>query len=189
MIYIFSYLLGSIPFGLIFGKLLGGQDLRKIGSGNIGATNAFRTGNKKIGILTFIFDVLKGTAPYPIAIFWGYDPQTSFLIASLSVIGHIFPIWLKFKGGKGIATTFGLILLPYPFIALASIALWGIIAKAFKVSSLAGLLSITFATISFFAIAPTQDAVIFFTIFLIILFKHKDNIKRIVNKTEPLLKK
>lgn len=188
MIYLLSYLIGSIPFGLIFSRLLGGEDLRKIGSGNIGTTNAFRTGNKAIGILTLLFDTLKGSIPCMVATLYGYDIQSAFLIGSLSVLGHIFPVWLKFKGGKGIATTLGLMLASYPLIGVSCLVLWIVIAKVFKVSSLAGLLSITCAMISFFVAAHFQDACVFFVIFLIVLFKHKDNIIRIMNKTEPVFK-
>ncbi len=188
MIYVLSYLIGSIPFGLIFSKFLGGEDLRKIGSGNIGTTNAFRTGNKKIGILTFVFDTLKGAMPYVIAILYGCDAQEAFLIGTLSIIGHIFPLWLKFKGGKGIATTLGLVLASYPVIGVCSLVLWIIVAKMFKVSSIAGLLSITGAMIFFFVFASIHDALVFFIIFSVVLFKHKDNIVRIMNKTEPVFK-
>ena len=177
-------MIGSIPFGLIFGKLLGSQDLRTIGSGNIGTTNAFRTGKKIIGILTFIFDTLKGLISYLLAISFGYEPSSAFIIGMFSILGHIFPIWLKFKGGKGVATTIGVLLLPYPLITFLGIIIWGTILKIFKFSSLAGVIMISFYCIALIFVALREEYIAFLIIFTLIIYRHKDNILRIKDKTE-----
>ncbi len=184
MIYILSYLLGSIPFGLIFSKLLASKDLRNVGSGNIGATNAFRTGNKIVGILTFVFDTLKGAGAYLMAILWGEDPSLAFIAGLVSILGHIFPIWLKFKGGKGIATTLGVILISHPTIGLFSLIIWAAIAKIFKMSSLAGMMTAAFISIALIFMAPRLEYIGFMIILMIIIYRHKDNIRRIQDKTE-----
>lgn len=186
---ILSYLLGSIPFGLIFGKLFQTEDLRKIGSGNIGATNAFRTGNKIVGILTFLFDFLKGMIPCILGENLGYSPVLILMLGCLSIVGHIFPLWLKFKGGKGIATTFGVILAVQPIIALVALALWIAIAKIFKTSSIAGLVAILFIGAAFFVQGNQQEGFLFLPIFALILYRHKDNITRLLNKSELHFKK
>jgi glycerol-3-phosphate acyltransferase PlsY len=184
MIFLIAYLLGSIPFGLIFSKFLISTDLRKIGSGNIGTTNAFRTGNKMVGILTLIFDTLKGVAAYEYAILSGYDLPTAFIAGMVSIVGHIFPIWLMFKGGKGIATAFGVLLIAYPSIACVSLLVWGIVAKLFKISSVAGMMSLTLASLALFSQASFQESLAFLGVACLILYRHKDNIKRLLEGNE-----
>lgn len=137
---IFGYLLGSLPFGLVLARLAGHGDIRKIGSGNIGATNVLRTGNKKLALATLILDSGKGAAAVLIIqSFAGYHMA---LIAGLAaVIGHMFPVWLKFKGGKGVATALGMLLAAAPFAGLVSCAIWLATALITRISSLSALIA------------------------------------------------
>ena len=136
IILIISYLIGAIPCGLIIARLAGLGDLRKIGSGNIGATNALRTGNKRVAILTLILDVTKGIVPILLAKTYG---SNIYLAGVLAVIGHIFPVWLKFKGGKGIATSFGVLAALNWKICIAALLVWLAIFKLYKYSSLSSI--------------------------------------------------
>ena len=181
-----SYLFGSIPFGLILTKIFIGKDIRKIGSGNIGATNVLRSGNKFIGYLTLTLDILKAVVPILFVNFY-YNDQL--YLASLSVfIGHVFPIWLKFKGGKGVATYLGIILALSLKLGLIFCASWILIAIVTKYSSLSSILS---ALIIFlFSISEGDfelNSYLFIT-FVIILYSHKQNIIRLKNKTEDKIK-
>ena len=143
--FLFGYFIGSIPFGLILTKISGLGDIRDIGSGNIGATNVLRTGNKKLALLTLILDGIKGAlAIYLVKLSLNYIPITfnndikSFeaVVAISAVIGHCFPIWLYFRGGKGVATGFGVILFLNLFVGLTSLLIWALITKLFKISSM-----------------------------------------------------
>ena len=175
---IIPYLIGSIPFGLILGKLFGYGDIRKIGSGNIGATNALRTGNKWLGALTLLCDMLKGFIAIIIL------PQETFYIAGISaIIGHIFPIWLKFKGGKGVATAIGVLLAINPIIALILVGGW--IATFFitRISSLSALSGFLGATIFSFFYEIDLSAYTFI-ITIIIFLTHRHNIMRLIKGEE-----
>ena len=178
---IIPYLIGSIPFGLILGKLFGYGDIRKIGSGNIGATNALRTGNKWLGGLTLFCDMLKGV----IAVFLVklFAPNLIYIAGILAIIGHIFPIWLKFKGGKGVATAIGVLLAINPIIALVLIGVW--IATFFitRISSLSALSGFLGATI--FAFFYEIDLSAYTLIITIIIFiTHRHNIIRLIKGEE-----
>ena len=151
--FLFGYFIGSIPFGLILTKISGLGDIRDIGSGNIGATNVLRTGNKKLALLTLILDGIKGAlAIYLVKLSLNYVPFTfsndikSFeaVVAISAVIGHCFPIWLYFKGGKQVATGFGVILFLNLFVGLTALLIWALIAKLFKISSISALVSYFF---------------------------------------------
>ena len=142
IVVIYSYLLGSIPFGLLFSHLLGFGDIRKIGSGNIGATNALRTGSKKLALLTLIFDVGKGSLAVFLSLL--YFSEYAYLSAIIVYLGHVFPAWLKFKGGKGVATYIGNILILNPVLFVIYGLSWLIIAKLFKISSISDRLFITY---------------------------------------------
>lgn len=182
IIVLIGYGLGSIPFGLIFARLMGHGDIRKIGSGNIGATNALRTGSKKLAILTLLFDILKGVTAVMIA---RYIFPESLVIAGLAaILGHCFPVWLKFKGGKGVATTIGVILAVSPLLGLAVCLTWLLTALTFKISSLSALVAVIMAPLYTWYIIDGRNALLVILIAVIVLIRHKDNIVRIIKKEE-----
>jgi len=186
LIGIISYVMGSIPFGFILTKIFLKKDIREIGSGNIGATNALRTGNKVIGYLTLILDILKAVAP---VIYVKTFYQDFIYIASLcAFLGHVFPIWLKFRGGKGVATYLGILFAINFYFGIVFIVSWLItflISKYSSLSSLVGSASIPV----YLLILAQLDQVIFFTImFVLIFFTHRENIKRLKNKEETKTK-
>lgn len=180
-----GYIIGSIPFGLVITRLAGLGDIRKIGSGNIGATNVLRTGRKDLALLTLICDI--GKAALIAFIFQSlYQSQTIGLIAGVcAVIGHNFPVWLKFKGGKGVASTLGLLLAMTPMVGLLTALTWLITAFVFRYSSLSALTALTLAPIYAFFI-ETNKAVAGTYLLLTILsfYRHRSNIKRLINGEE-----
>lgn len=182
----YSYLLGSIPFGLIYTKIAGIEDIRKIGSGNIGATNVLRTGNKQVAAYTLLSDIAKGSLAILITNnFYQEYNLLSFLIVYL---GHIFPVWLKFKGGKGVATFIGGILVINYILGLVFLITWLIVAKVFKISSLSAIIAFVatlLATLIFYNLNLTL-LIFFFTIFSV--YTHRDNIRRIVSGEESKIK-
>ncbi len=178
--------MGSIPFGFILTKIFLKKDIRKIGSGNIGATNALRTGNKIIGYSTLILDILKAVVP---VIYVKIFHQDLLYIASLcAFLGHVFPIWLKFKGGKGVATYVGILFAINFYLGIVFTISWCVtffVSKFSSLSSLIGALSIPV----YLLILTQIDQVIFFTImFVLIFFTHRENIKRLKNKEETKTK-
>lgn len=179
---IFGYLLGSIPFGLVLTRMAGLGDVRSIGSGNIGATNVLRTGNKKIAAATLLCDMLKGTIAVLAAGYFGRDYA---LAAGLGAfIGHIAPVWLGFKGGKGVATYLGILLgLAWPG-ALVFIAAWIIIALLTRYSSLSALIACVLAPLSILYLGLDKTALLFMILTVIVFVKHRENIKRLLNHTE-----
>jgi glycerol-3-phosphate acyltransferase PlsY len=183
---IICYLLGSIPFGFIFTKIFLKKDIRDIGSGNIGATNALRTGNKFIGYSTLFFDIIK--AVIPIICIKIYFPELLFTGSLCAFLGHVFPIWLKFKGGKGVATYVGILFAINIYLGLVFILSWLITFGLSRFSSLSSLI----ASISipvYLLILAQFDQVFFFTImFVLIFFTHRENIKRLINKEETKTK-
>ncbi len=185
-IILFSYLIGSIPFGFLLTKLFLKKDIRKIGSGNIGATNVLRTGNKITGYATLILDVLKALIP---VLFIKIYYNEYLYISSLSVfLGHVFPIWLKFKGGKGVATYIGILCCINLYLGLVFGITWIIIFFIFKYSSLSSLAgSLSVPIFNFFLL---KDEMVFFFIimFILIFFTHRENIKRLLNRTESKTK-
>jgi len=178
--------MGSIPFGFILTKVFLKKDIREIGSGNIGATNALRTGNKSIGYATLILDVLKAIIPVIYVKFYFLD---SLYIASLcTFLGHVFPVWLKFKGGKGIATYVGILSAIEINYGLIFVVVWFAIFIFSKFSSLSSLIASISIPI-YLLILARFDQVIFFTImFILIFFTHRENIKRLKNKEETKTK-
>ena len=186
LIGIISYLMGSIPFGFILAKIFLNKDIRKIGSGNIGATNALRTGNKTLGYSTLILDILKAVIP---VIYVKVFYQDFLYITSLcAFLGHVFPIWLKFKGGKGVATYVGILFSINFYFGIIFAVSWFITFFISKFSSLSSLIGA--ASIPIYLLILTQfDQVIFFTImFILIFFTHRENIKRLKNKEETKTK-
>ena len=192
--FLFGYCIGSIPFGLLLSKLSGLGDIRKIGSGNIGATNVLRTGNKKIALLTLILDGTKGAlAIYVVSIspsFIEFHLTNNInlfqsLVAVSAVIGHCFPIWLNFKGGKGVATGFGTIIFLNMYVGVIVLLIWVSIAKLFRISSLSALISYLFIPISMFFFTSEKSFFIASVLISLICFlQHRENIKRLVNGSE-----
>ena len=199
LIFIICYLIGSIPFGLILTKLFDNNDLRNIGSGNIGATNVLRTGNKTLALLTLILDLSKSFIPlfiffklypHPIAnnFFNLIIVDKIFLILVFGyffVLGHCFPIWLKFKGGKGIATSLGVILSIDFFIGLCLLTIWILVFLIFKISSLSALISSTsFPILIFFKYEKVNLLYLSILLTIFVFFTHRTNIIRLLNKEE-----
>ena len=181
-----SYLMGSVPFGLILTKIFLKKDIREVGSGNIGATNVLRTGNKTIGYLTLILDVLKAIIP---VLYIKFKFPELIYIGSLSVfLGHVFPLWLRFKGGKGVATYVG-ILFSINFIFGIVFALsYLIIFFISKYSSLSSILATLIIPIFIFLNSNFENQYFFIIMFVLILFTHKENVKRLINKEESKTK-
>ena len=183
---IYSYFLGSIPFGLILTKIFLNRDLREIGSGNIGATNVLRTGKKSLGALTLLFDGLK--AYLSVLITLNYLPEYIYFSALICFLGHIFPVWLKFKGGKGVAVYLGILFSFSINLSIIFIISWITIIFISKYSSLSSLIS-TFLIFSYSIIFKSFNEIIFFfIIFIIIIYTHKENIIRLKNKSEKKIK-
>ena len=177
-----GYLLGSIPFGLILTKLAGHGDLRDIGSGNIGATNVLRTGNKALAALTLILDLLKGTAAVLIGARFGQDAA---LLGGLgAILGHLFPIWLGFRGGKGVATNIGVLLGLYWPAAIVFCAIWLLVALITRYSSLSALVASAAAPCLLVVVGETRIAVLFLIFTLLLYWRHADNIGRLLRGEE-----
>ena len=186
IIALLSYLLGSIPFGFLLTKLFLKQDIRNIGSGNIGATNVLRTGNKLIGLSTLFLDILK--AVIPIIFIKYYFPNFIFL-SSLSVfLGHVFPVWLKFKGGKGVATYVGILFCINYVLGFVFITSWFIIFLLSKYSSLSSLLASLIIPIYHFFLIGDKNHFFFIILFILIFYTHRENNKRLINKQETKTK-
>jgi acyl phosphate:glycerol-3-phosphate acyltransferase len=177
-----GYLLGAVPFGLVLTRLAGYGDVRRIGSGNIGATNVLRTGNKGLAALTLAFDVAKGTAAALIGAQWGADAM---LAASAAVLaGHMFPVWLGFRGGKGLATALGVVIVIAWPVAILALPVWLAVAILTRYSSLAALVSVTAAAVyAGFTLAPGRAAFIA-AITVVIILRHHENIRRLITGTE-----
>ena len=191
LLIILFYLIGSLPFALILTKLSGFGDIRNIGSGNIGATNVLRTGNKLLAIIVLSLDILKGLIPYLIIhiYFNELNLLNKIFLCHFAVIGHIYPIWLKFKGGKGVATYIGFLFGLNPFIAISFLLIWLVVAYISKYSSLGSLVGIFVAPTYFIFINFNFNISIFFIyLSFVIVIKHKENIKRLINKTESKIK-
>ena len=183
---IFSYILGSIPFGLLISKIFGLGDIRSFGSGNIGATNVLRTGNKVAAALTLFFDIFKGSLA--LIITKTFYTDLIFLSFIAVYLGHIFPIWLKFKGGKGVATFIGgLIIINYKICIIFLIS-WALITKIFKISSLSALIAF-FIIFIYSVIFEQKDFMILMSFFLVInFFTHRQNIIRLIKGEETKIK-
>jgi glycerol-3-phosphate acyltransferase PlsY len=179
----FGYLLGSIPFGLVITRLAGTQDLRTIGSGNIGATNVLRTGRKGLAALTLVCDALKGTAAVLIAFHFG-GQDLAVLAALGAFLGHLFPVWLRFNGGKGVATYIGLLIAFAWQAVLAFGVVWLVVAALTRYSSLAGLLASVASVLFLWWDGYLQEAQLFALLTVLIWVKHHDNIRRLVGGTE-----
>ena len=201
---LFSYVSGSIPFGLILTKFFGNIDVRKIGSGNIGATNVLRTGNKFLALTTLILDILKGFIPVSITL--QYFPELIQLSSLLAFLGHVFPVWLKFKGGKGVATYLGILFALSIQLGLLFMFTWLTVSLIFKYSSVSSM----FASLTVFVIYTMREiaepifkvmsdqtfktheiaslSLLLFIFFILIIFTHRKNISNLKNKTEHKIK-
>ena len=184
------YIIGSIPFALILRKLLGHGDIRDIGSGNVGATNVLRTGNKYLAFGVLCLDIAKGLLPFLILkLFYDTNTLHSIFLCHFAILGHIFPVWLKFKGGKGVATYIGFLIGFNILLGLYFLVIWIIIALVSRYSSLSSLAASLVAPLYFFFINPNIIVGIFLLyIFLIISLKHRENIKRLMNSSENKIK-
>ena len=184
---IFSYILGSIPFGLLISKIFGLGDIRSFGSGNIGATNVLRTGNKVAAALTLFFDIFKGSLA--LIITKTFYTDLIFLSFIAVYLGHIFPIWLKFKGGKGVATFIGgLIVINYK-VCIIFLLSWALTTKIFKISSLSALMAF-FIIFIYSIIFEQKDFIILMSFFLVInFFTHRQNIIRLIKGEETKIKR
>lgn len=178
-----GYVLGSIPFGWIFTKISGAGDIRSIGSGNIGATNVLRTGRKGLAVITLLCDGGKGAVAVLLAARWG---ESAGLVAgATAVIGHMFPIWLGFSGGKGVATGFGALLAASPLAGVLACATWLIMAAAFRFSSVAALTAYLLSPICAYALYDRARAELAAFIAVLVILRHWDNIARLRAGTEP----
>src|SRR3982750_719796 len=180
---ILGYLLGSIPFGLILTKLAGTQDLRSIGSGNIGATNVLRTGRKGLAAATLICDALKGTLAVIIAGYYG-GPDAAMLAALGAFLGHLFPVWLKFRGGKGVATYIGVLIGLFWPAAVVFCVMWLATAVTTRYSSLSALIAAFITPLFLWWFGHPALASLFVVLTLLLFWKHTENIKRLQTGTE-----
>ena len=181
-----SYLMGSIPFGFVLTKIFLKKDIREIGSGNIGATNALRTGSKLIGYTTLILDIAKAIIP---VIYVKINfPELIYIASLCAFLGHVFPIWLKFKGGKGVATYVGILFSINILLGVVFVASWGLVFLIFKYSSLSSIIGALSIPV-YLLVTNETNSVVFFTImFVLIFFTHRENIKRLKNKEESKTK-
>ena len=186
IIILLSYLMGSIPFGFILTKILLKKDIREIGSGNIGATNVLRTGNKIIGYITLSLDILKAIIPLLIIKF---NHSEFLFISALSIfLGHVFPLWLKFKGGKGVATYVGMLFCINYILGFVFIICWFIIFIISRYSSLSSLIASLTIPLYHFFIIDNNNYYFFIILFILIFFTHRQNVKRLINNTESKTK-
>ncbi|SMF61269.1 glycerol-3-phosphate 1-O-acyltransferase PlsY [Allosphingosinicella indica] len=180
---LFGYLMGSIPFGVLLTRAAGAGDLRAIGSGNIGATNVLRTGRKGLAALTLVLDGLKGAAAVLITA-W-VSPEHVLLTAIGTVVGHIYPVWLRFRGGKGVATLFGVMMALHWPSGLAYAAVWLIVLGVSRYSSLAGITAALLAPVAAAMLGRFDLTLLYLGFGLLVLWKHRANVERLLSGTEP----
>ena len=181
-----SYIMGSIPFGFILTKIFLKKDIRKIGSGNIGATNVLRTGSKLIGYTTLILDIAK--AVIPVIYIKINFPELIYIASLCAFLGHVFPIWLKFKGGKGVATYVGILFSINILLGSIFVACWGVVFLIFRYSSLSSIIGALSIPVYLFMTGETDSVTFFTIIFVLIFFTHRENIKRLKNREESKTK-
>jgi acyl phosphate:glycerol-3-phosphate acyltransferase len=179
----FGYLLGSIPFGLVLTRIAGTTDIRAIGSGNIGATNVLRTGHKGLAAATLIADVLKGTVAVLVMLWW-WDRDHALAAGGGAFLGHLFPVWLMFKGGKGVATFLGVLIALSWQAALLFAGVWLAIAAVTRFASLASLIACASAPAYFWYVGARAEALVFVALVLLVVVVHRGNIARLAHGTE-----
>jgi acyl phosphate:glycerol-3-phosphate acyltransferase len=179
-----AYLLGSIPFGLILTRLGGAGDLRQVGSGNIGATNVLRTGRRDLAAATLLLDGGKGAVAVLLARALAAPDITVLIVAGFAVVGHLFPVWLGFRGGKGVATTLGVLLAVAPVVGIIACLVWLLVAVASRYSSLAALVAIAVSPLTGFAIAGPGVALLALVLAVLVFIRHRENIERLLAGTE-----
>jgi glycerol-3-phosphate acyltransferase PlsY len=178
-----GYLLGSIPFGLLLTRMAGKGDIRDIGSGNIGATNVLRSGSKKLAALTLLLDAAKGAVAVLIAqMIW---PDAVRFAAAGALIGHLFPIWLKLKGGKGVATFLGILIALLPVVALIFVLVWVGLLLTVRISSVAGMAAAASAPLTAFVLRDQQSFLMLLAFAMLVIWRHQENIRRLFAGTEP----
>jgi glycerol-3-phosphate acyltransferase PlsY len=183
-----SYLIGAVPFGIFFGRIFSNVDVRSVGSGNIGATNVLRAAGKKAAVMTLLADCLKGLLPVLAVKFIFRDDTITGLTGAAAVLGHTYPVYLAFKGGKGVATSFGVVLAAAPWIGLACLITWLIVALIWRYSSLSALFAFAmFPMITFSTHSDSRPPLGILSLFVfgMIYYKHRENIKRLLAGTEP----
>lgn len=183
-----GYLLGSIPFGLVLTRLAGLGDIRTIGSGNIGATNVLRTGNKPLALATLLLDSGKGALAALLAL-WAAGPDAALLAAGGAMLGHTFPVWLGFKGGKGVATALGVLLAVAWPVGIGACLTWLVVAALFRISSLSALVALALAPVTALWLAGTPVAGLALFIAVLVFIRHDANIRRLLKGEEPKIGK
>ncbi|NOX74297.1 MAG: glycerol-3-phosphate 1-O-acyltransferase PlsY [Alphaproteobacteria bacterium] len=181
-----AYLLGSIPFGIVIARVMGLGDLREIGSGNIGATNVLRTGNKLAAFLTVVFDAGKGAMAVLLAAAW-FGADAAQIAGLAAFLGHLYPVWLGFKGGKGVATFLGILLALGFWAGFAACMTWLAVAVLFRISSLAALVAAASAPVWLFMLGSGNAALLAAALALLIWLRHAANIRRLLSGTEPTI--
>ena len=179
-----AYLLGSIPFGLLITRAMGLGDLRGIGSGNIGATNVLRTGNKKAAAATLLLDGAKGAVAVLVARHVA-GPEAALVAGAAALLGHCFPVWLGFRGGKGVATFLGVVLALAPLVGLVTCAIWLLVAKVSKISSLSALVAAALAPAWLAVLGPPGSVWLGIALAALVFARHHANIRRLIDGTEP----
>ncbi len=182
-----SYLTGAIPFGLFFGRAMGGVDVRTVGSGNIGATNVLRGAGKTAALLTLLADALKGVIPVLLAAWLFSDDTITALSGIAAIVGHNFPVYLRFKGGKGVATSFGVVLAVAPLTGLVCLLTWAGAAAVWRYSSLSALIAFALYPLITFAFSGDSRPLSLLSLFVfgLMYYRHRDNVKRLLAGTEP----
>ena len=184
--FLVGYALGAIPFGLLITRAAGAGDIRTIGSGNIGATNVLRTGRKGLALATLLADLAKGAVPSALA-FWLFGPDLAVMAAAGAVLGHCFPVWLRFQGGKGVATAAGIVLGLTPLVVLPTLAVFVAVVWGTRYVSLGSILAAATAPIAAWLLGYYQAAELYFLVALLITIKHHANVRRLISGTENKL--
>ncbi len=188
LIFAAAYILGAIPFGLILVRLAGKGDIRDVGSGNIGTTNVLRTGSKFLAIATLLADAGKGALAILLARHYGLSDLDVALTGFIVVAAHIFPVWLMFKGGKGVATALGVYIALDPILGVMVLATWILVAKLFRISSLSALIALFMAPIYTIVVTvPVETTILCIALYVLICWTHRDNIRRILKGEESFI--
>jgi glycerol-3-phosphate acyltransferase PlsY len=185
---VLGYLSGSVPYGAVLAKWVKGVDVRSAGSGNIGATNVARVAGRKLGVLVLLLDAAKGAVPVALSLSITPEPEVHAAVGLAAFLGHVFPVWLGFRGGKGVATAFGVIAVLQPWAALAGFAAYGVLFAIFRVSSIGSLAGgVAAVVVAFLRGGPPAYAVLVLLLFALMLLTHRGNIRRLLSRAEKPL--